>query len=279
VEALEEVNAALKIDAANTDAKALETTIQAAIRQQRADEQRRQDEKRQAEKREEQRAAEARVKETAAVTTPSATTPTKGQTDETVLLNMTPTPAPVETVVVRSPSPVAPAPVALSGVSLPVPPLLPVSRAPAVGPAVTSGTATTADTTAPPKRVKYAAMAAAALVVVAVIGWFVTRPAPPPPPPPPALPGTVVFDIAPWATIESITNKADGMPVQSDCRETPCVLSLPPGEYGVRASNPNFPGTLQFDVTIESGSIREEHLSIPGFRPEDEVSKILDGKN
>jgi hypothetical protein len=74
-------------------------------------------------------------------------------------------------------------------------------------------------------------------------------------------------------------SKADGKPAQSDCHETPCVLSLPDGEYHVRASNPNFPGTLEFDVKVEPGGIREEHRSVPGFHPEDEVSKILDAKN
>ena len=111
--------------------------------------------------------------------------------------------------------------------------------------------------------------------------WYVTRPAPPPLAPAGLadLAGTVVFDIAPWANIEAISSKADGRTVQTGCRETPCVVSLPAGEYHVRAGNPNFPGTLEFDVTIEPGGIREERRSLPGFRAEDEVLKILDGRN
>jgi hypothetical protein len=39
----------------------------------------------------------------------------------------------------------------------------------------------------------------------------------------------------------------------------------------VRASHPNFPGMLEFDVNVVAGAVRAEHHSIPGFRPEDEV--------
>jgi serine/threonine protein kinase len=263
--ALEHVTSALKIDLTNADAKALETRIQAAIQQQRDDERRRQDEQ-------EKRAAEARVKHT-----PAVTSQTEDQGDETVVVNVSPPSN--EPAVLTPSSPVGPLRVAPPGVSLPLPPLAPLSQPPVVGPAVEDKTIVTADTKPPVDILKYAALGSGTLAVAALVVWLVTRPAPPPPPPPPAIPGTVIFDIAPWATIEAITNKADGKATPSDCRETPCVLSLPAGEYHVRASNPNFPGTLEFDFKIESGGIREEHRSVPGFRAEDEVSKILEGKN
>jgi hypothetical protein len=91
----------------------------------------------------------------------------------------------------------------------------------------------------------------------------------------PAQPGTVVLDIQPWAKIESISSKASGKPVTTDCAATPCVVVVAPGEYHVRASNPNFPGTIEFDVSVTSGTVREEHRTVPGFRADEEVSRII----
>jgi len=89
-------------------------------------------------------------------------------------------------------------------------------------------------------------------------------------------PGSVVLDIAPWANIDAITKKDGAAAPASPCKVTPCVLSLPAGEYHVRASNPNFQGPLEFDVAVEAGQVREVRQAIPGFKAEDEISKILD---
>jgi hypothetical protein len=86
----------------------------------------------------------------------------------------------------------------------------------------------------------------------------------------------VVLEIAPWANVEAITAKADGKPASGGCSVTPCVITLPAGEYHVRASNPNFPGSLEFDVVVDARGVRNVRQAIPGFKPEDEVSKILD---
>src|SRR5262249_52193632 len=98
----------------------------------------------------------------------------------------------------------------------------------------------------------------------------------------PATPGSILLDIAPctdiapWATIDALTQKADGAAAAATaCKVTPCVLSLPVGEYHVRASNPNFQGAVEFDVAVEAGQVREVRQAIPGFKAEDEVSKIL----
>ena len=117
-------------------------------------------------------------------------------------------------------------------------------------------------------------------VVLAVVGfwlWSLTGGDPPRPVNAPGS-GTVILDILPWATIESITLKAQGTVMQTDCSATPCVLSLPAGQYHVRAVNPNYPGTLEFDVTVESNGIREQRQSFPGFEPEGEVATILENK-
>jgi eukaryotic-like serine/threonine-protein kinase len=92
----------------------------------------------------------------------------------------------------------------------------------------------------------------------------------------PAVPGSVVLDVAPWANIDAVTRKPDGQVMTTNCTVTPCVASLPPGAYHVKASNPNFPAPIEFDIAVDAGGLRYVRESIPGFRPEDEVSKILD---
>jgi len=141
---------------------------------------------------------------------------------------------------------------------------------------------------APPSDLgKYLGIAAALLVVIGIGYWVfgrgetdvkkgdgggVTRPTIETSP----TPGSVVLDIAPWANIDAITKKDGAAAPASPCKVTPCVLSLPAGEYHVRASNPNFQGPLEFDVAVEAGQVREVRQAIPGFKAEDEISKILD---
>jgi len=47
------------------------------------------------------------------------------------------------------------------------------------------------------------------------------------------------------------------------------------GDYHVRATNPNYPLPLEFDMTVAADAVREERRTMPGFLPEDEVSKFL----
>jgi len=130
--------------------------------------------------------------------------------------------------------------------------------------------------TAPSALGKYVGLAAAAAIVIGLLVWVFGRgttsvkPVVVPPP------GSVVLEIAPWANIEAITAKADGKPASGGCSVTPCVITLPAGEYHVRASNPNFPGSIEFDVVVDARGVRNVRQAIPGFKPEDEVSKILD---
>jgi hypothetical protein len=86
----------------------------------------------------------------------------------------------------------------------------------------------------------------------------------------------VVLDIAPWAKIDSVTNMGDHTLVAIGDAVTPTVLMLTQGDYHVRASNPNFPSPLEFDVTVAAGGGRQDvHQTMPGFQPEQEIDRIL----
>jgi hypothetical protein len=130
-------------------------------------------------------------------------------------------------------------------------------------------------------RTTWIGLGAAALLLLGIGAWvFGTRKGDVPPIGPPGVAtvttGSVVLDIAPWANIDAVTAKADGKRASSACAVTPCVLTLPAGDYHVRASNPNFPGALEFDLTVEASGVRQVRQTIPGFKVDDEISKILD---
>ncbi len=287
--ALDHVSWVLRTDPTNADARALEIAVQAAIQKRRAEEQRLRDEEQRRRDDEQQRADEQRrraeeqrqlqeetarraseERATSALDLASqietqggeATRPASASSlDATIVLPTTAWP---------TEPPVAPPPDALPPSPIPAPA--------AADPNAQVHAAPTVEAMSSRRRLLYAGAAAAVLLAAAVVAWTLMPSAAPPAPSVPVV-GTVVLDIAPWATIDSIRSIADGKPAQSDCHETPCLLSLPAGGYHVRASNPNFPGTLEFDVKIEPGGVREDHRTIPGFRPEEEVSKILDAKN
>jgi tetratricopeptide (TPR) repeat protein len=109
------------------------------------------------------------------------------------------------------------------------------------------------------------------VVVLAVVGFMVFRGGKQVS----AASGTAVLTVAPWANIDSIISKADGKKVAGGDLVTPCVVSLPAGEYTVRASNPGFSGPLEFNLRIVEGQVQEVRQVIPGFKPEDEVARIL----
>jgi len=136
---------------------------------------------------------------------------------------------------------------------------------------------TVAEPVAPGGRGKYVGLGAATLLVFGIAYWLfgTGRPGVDTNKPVAGAPGSVVLDVLPWANIVAITRKADGAAVTTACTVTPCVASLPAGEYRVKASNPNFPDPVEFDVAVEAGGVREVRQSIPGFKAEDEVSKIL----
>src|SRR5579872_3660249 len=84
----------------------------------------------------------------------------------------------------------------------------------------------------------------------------------------------VALNIAPWAKIDSVVRQTDQKAVDVGSAVTPCILSLAPGRYHVHASNPNFPGGLDFDMTVPEGG-GPVNQTMPGFQPEQEINSIL----
>ncbi len=120
----------------------------------------------------------------------------------------------------------------------------------------------------------------AAAIVIAIVAGLMLVPSPKEQQTvvgaPVGAPAAVVLNIAPWAKIDSVTNKRDQTPVAVGDAVTPTVLMLAPGDYHVRASNPNFPSPLEFDVTVAAGGTRQDvHQTMPGFQPEQEIDRIL----
>jgi len=127
------------------------------------------------------------------------------------------------------------------------------------------------------------ALGAVALVLVALVwSWAAHREAIPSTSSGPTAAVTtvaVLFDIRPWANVDEIVRKSDNKPLALGKLTTPCVVSLEPGEYHVRARNPYFPSApLEFDVTVSSGPLQEVRRSLPGLKPEDEARRILEGR-
>ncbi len=85
------------------------------------------------------------------------------------------------------------------------------------------------------------------LLLAAVTGWSGNQGQP-------LVAGSLILNIVPWANVDSITrvDTVEAIPIEEDLT-TPCVVSMPPGQYRVRVSNPYFQGSLEFEVSITAG--------------------------
>ena len=119
-------------------------------------------------------------------------------------------------------------------------------------------------------------IAAGVLLLVAVVVWFATRGNGPVGGVAPT-PVAVLFDVRPWAAVESIVTKSDSRPVEAPCPATPCVVNLPPGEYRVRARNPFFQNPLEFDLSVAAGPFQEVRHNLPDLDPEEEIRRLFGG--
>ena len=177
--------------------------------------------------------------------------------------------AAAEPAVVRPAPPATPEPV--------VRPTPPAARDAAVARPATKPTAPASSS-----RLSPAVMAAIAAVAVLVIGgiyWLMNRgPGDEGTTPPPAATLVSVFiDVRPWAAVESVVLKSDSKPVDVSCPATPCLVSLPPGEYRVRARNPFFQNPLEFDLTVAGGPYQEVRHTLPDLDPEEEARRLFGG--
>lgn len=88
--------------------------------------------------------------------------------------------------------------------------------------------------------------------------------------------GTLVLNVSPWAKVDSITHLPDGKVVQKGDLITPCIISLVPGTYRVRVSNPHFSQPMEFDVTISAGQPQKVNKVLADFSLEKEIPALLE---
>jgi hypothetical protein len=118
----------------------------------------------------------------------------------------------------------------------------------------------------------YWALGTAAVLAIGLVWWALSGDRPLP-----ATRAAVLIDIRPWAAVEKVTNAA-GEAVAVDCPSTPCVVSLPPGQYHVQARNPYFPENFEFDVTVTGSEYQQVRQALPQFNPEEEARRVLGGR-
>lgn len=89
-------------------------------------------------------------------------------------------------------------------------------------------------------------------------------------------PGSLVLNVTPWASVDSITSVDSGetLPIEEELI-TPCVVSLPPGAYRVRVSNPYF-GPLEFEVRVSEGESSVVTQQLPDFNLDEEISALFE---
>lgn len=89
--------------------------------------------------------------------------------------------------------------------------------------------------------------------------------------------GSLILNVAPWARVDSIIRADSGEPISvEENLTTPCVVSLPPGRYRVRVSNPYFNEPLEFEVSVTAGEPSRVYKQLPDFDPEKELSEAIE---
>ena len=106
------------------------------------------------------------------------------------------------------------------------------------------------------------------LLLAAVTGWPGDQGEP--------MAGSLILNIVPWASVDSITrvDTAEVLLIEQDLT-TPCVVSMPPGKYRVRVSNPYFQGSLEFEVSIAANKTSVIHKTLPTFDVEQALSAAV----
>ena len=108
---------------------------------------------------------------------------------------------------------------------------------------------------------------AVVIAVILALNWNVSLPF--------YSPGSLILNVTPWASVDSITSVDSGETLQIEEELiTPCVVPLPPGAYRVRVSNPYF-GPLEFEVNVSEGESSLVNQQLPDFNLEEEISAIF----
>jgi len=107
------------------------------------------------------------------------------------------------------------------------------------------------------------------LLLAAVTGWPGSQGQP--------LAGSLILNVVPWAYVDSITrvDTVEAILIEEDLA-TPCVVSMPPGQYRVRVSNPYLQGSLEFEVSITAGKASVIHRKLPTFDLEQALSAAVE---
>ncbi len=116
------------------------------------------------------------------------------------------------------------------------------------------------------------ALSAIAIVLGVILWRFVMNPTPVPPPL-----VRVTINALPWARVKIIpvTNGITIPEIQDTERITPCRLYLPEAEYKVELQN-DFSEAQVIPITVKSGGNNDFHFSMPAFKPEDAVKRLLE---
>jgi len=125
----------------------------------------------------------------------------------------------------------------------------------------------------------YGAAAVAVLILIVAGVWMSRGPRGTSPPARAQVeaPGTVAINTTPWSTVTSIRRVADGhemTEVVGSGLVTPCLVTLPPGEYNVTARSSDMGLSGDFTVTVEAGRSQSAAWALPGFDLSAEIGSI-----
>ena len=109
-----------------------------------------------------------------------------------------------------------------------------------------------------------------------------TAPVTPPPatttiPAPPPKMAVMTVDFRPWARVRIIPADSS-VKVPEEAMVTPFVITLPAGEYTLRAENDGLTNPTDVPVKLVEGEVRPVSVQMPGFRADAIVDQLLKGR-
>ena len=104
------------------------------------------------------------------------------------------------------------------------------------------------------------------LMTAAVVIYLMTPAAP--------ATGTLALNILPWAHVTGIEQEQVGPVALPDTLTTPCRIALPPGNYALTCTNPNYPRPFTVKLTIRADSLIQVTRTWPGYNIETALAKF-----